>query len=48
MRRVFLVLAGLFAIPACVMAQALPTTPPVGYDAGGLYPAGTITSVSYY
>jgi enterochelin esterase-like enzyme/fibronectin type 3 domain-containing protein/regulation of enolase protein 1 (concanavalin A-like superfamily) len=30
------------------MAQALPTTPPAGYDQGGLYPAGAITSVSYY
>jgi endo-1,4-beta-xylanase len=42
------ILAGLFAIPACVIAQALPITPPAGYDQGGLYPAGAITSVSYY
>jgi enterochelin esterase-like enzyme/fibronectin type 3 domain-containing protein/regulation of enolase protein 1 (concanavalin A-like superfamily) len=48
MRRVFSMLAGLFAIPLSGMAQALPTTPPAGYDQGGPYPAGTITSVSYY
>ena len=42
------ILAGLFAIPTCMMAQAFPTTPPAGYDQGGLYPAGAITGVSYY
>src|ERR1035437_3965954 len=48
MKRLFSILAGLLALPACVMAQALPATPPSGYDSGGLYPSGSITGVSYY
>jgi hypothetical protein len=43
------ILVGLLAAPAPVLAQALPTTPPAGYDQGGRYPAGTIQwNVSYY
>src|ERR1035437_6908152 len=48
MKQVFSILAGLLALPACVLAQALPATPPSGYDAGGIYPSGTITGVTYY
>jgi enterochelin esterase-like enzyme len=48
MKRAVSVSAGLFVIPAWVLAQPLPTMPPTGYDQGGLYPAGTVTAVSYY
>jgi enterochelin esterase-like enzyme len=49
MRRAALALAGLLALPACVMAQNLPTMPPTGYDQvrPGV-PQGVITDVSYY
>ena len=30
------------------LLSALPCTPPVGYDQGGIFPAGTSTNVSYY
>jgi hypothetical protein len=48
MKRAVSILAALLAIPACAMAQALPTMPPAGYDQGGFYPAGMIRSVSHY
>jgi enterochelin esterase-like enzyme/fibronectin type 3 domain-containing protein len=53
MRRAFIILAGLIAIPAWVMAQPLPTMPPGGpdngdFDKGGRFPAGSVTGVSYY
>jgi enterochelin esterase-like enzyme len=46
-------LAGLVVIPACVMAQTLPTMPSGGPDNGtfdkeGRYPAGTVSAVTYY
>ena len=41
LKRALFILAGLFAMPACVMAQPLPITPPADYDAGSIYPAGT-------
>jgi len=46
--RSLMVLAGLFAVSARAGAQALPTTPPTGYDQSGQYTAGTTTTVSYY
>ena len=46
--RIFFILAGLFAIPACMLAQPLPTMPPTNYDTGGLYPAGAVTGITYY
>jgi endo-1,4-beta-xylanase len=48
MRRIFSILAGLIAMPACVMAQALPTAPSAGYDQGGRFPAGPVNDVTYY
>ena len=53
LRRASFILAGLLTMPACVMAQALPTMPPGGpdngdFDKGGRFPAGSVTSVSYY
>jgi enterochelin esterase-like enzyme/fibronectin type 3 domain-containing protein len=48
MKRALFILAGLFIIPLYVMAQALPTMPPAGYDQGGLYPAGTVNTITYY
>ena len=48
LKQAIFILAGLFAIPAWVMAQPLPTMPPSGYDTGGLYPAGTVTGITYY
>jgi enterochelin esterase family protein len=47
--RAFLALAGVLAVPACMVAQTLPTTPPSGYDTSGRFPAGTVQwNVSYY
>jgi endo-1,4-beta-xylanase len=48
LKRVFFILAGLFAIPLGMVAQPLPTMPPSGYDTGGLYPAGAVTGITYY
>ncbi len=49
MKRVFFILAGLLVLPAWVMAQPLPVTPPVGYDQSGRYPAGTVQwNISFY
>jgi endo-1,4-beta-xylanase len=48
LRRAFFILAGLFAIPARVMAQPLPVMPPANYDAAGLYPAGAVNTITYY
>ena len=48
LKQAIFILAGLFAIPACVMAQALPATPPSGYDQGGRYPSGSVSDVNYY
>ena len=48
MKQAFFILAGLFAIPACVLAQALPTMPPADYEQGGLYPAGAVNTITYY
>src|ERR1035437_1405288 len=42
------ILAGLLALPACVMAQTLPCMPPSGYDTSGVYPAGSVNTISYY
>ena len=48
MKQFSLIVAGLFAIPLWVMAQALPVIPPAGYDQGGQYPAGQVRSISYF
>jgi endo-1,4-beta-xylanase len=53
LKQAFFILAGLFAIPAWVMAQPLPTMPPGGpdngdFDKGGRFPAGSVTGISYY
>ena len=48
MKRIFSIVAGLLAIPACVMAQPLPLAPSAGYDQGGRYPGGPINDVTYY
>ncbi len=49
LKRIGFSVAGLFAIPACLMARPLPTLPPTGYDQPGRYPPGTVTwNVSYY
>jgi endo-1,4-beta-xylanase len=48
MKRIYSILAGLFALSASVMAQPLPTMPPANYDTGGLYTAGTVATISYY
>ena len=47
-RHAFFILAGFFAIPLGMMAQPLPIMPPTNYDTGGLYPAGTVTGITYY
>jgi enterochelin esterase-like enzyme/fibronectin type 3 domain-containing protein len=48
LKQVFFILAGLFAIPAWVMAQPLPTMPPANYEQVGVYPAGAINTITYY
>ena len=48
LRQAIFTLAGLFAIPVYVMAQAVPTMPPTNYDTGGLYPAGAVNAITYY
>jgi enterochelin esterase-like enzyme/fibronectin type 3 domain-containing protein/regulation of enolase protein 1 (concanavalin A-like superfamily) len=43
------ILATLLVMPPQLMAQPLPTLPPVGYDQSGRFPAGTVAwNVSYY
>lgn len=48
LRQAFFILAGLFVIPVCLIAQTLPATPPSGYDqAQSSTPKGQITHYSY-
>ena len=42
------ILAGLFAIPAYVLAQPLPIMPPANYEQVGVYPAGAVNTITYY
>ena len=48
MEQTIIILAGVFALPAWVAAQAFPAMPPAGYDQTGLYPAGAINTITYY
>ena len=48
LKATFIVLAGLFAAPAHVPAQPLPTLPPANYEQVGVYPAGAVNTITYY
>jgi enterochelin esterase-like enzyme/fibronectin type 3 domain-containing protein/regulation of enolase protein 1 (concanavalin A-like superfamily) len=49
MKRALFILGGLFAIPAGVLAQALPTTPPTNYATViSTNPAGRVMGFDYY
>ena len=49
LKRVFIILAGLFAMPAVVLAQTLPTAPPSNYSTVvSTNPAGRVITFNYY
>lgn len=49
MKRTLLLLTGLLALPASVLAQTLPALPPTGYDVVNTgVPAGQVLGISYY
>ena len=48
MKRAYMIVTGLLALPSYAAAQTLPTTPPSGYyNAVASNPKGTVTNITY-